>query len=144
MADNLLTRRCTDCGKDYTGPTRRGRCNPCRNRAEYHQDIDKSRAKANQRARYLKHKYGLDVSSYAAMLEAQGGVCAVCGGDQPGYGRQRFHVDHDHSCCAGSKSCGKCIRGLLCGGCNVGLAQFRDNPETLERAAAYLRTDCHS
>ena len=30
-------------------------------------------------------------------------------------------------------------RGLLCYFCNVGIQKFRDNPDNLERAAAYLR-----
>lgn len=32
-----------------------------------------------------------------------------------------FHIDHDHSCCNGGTSCGKCIRGLLCRSCNMSL-----------------------
>lgn len=39
--------------------------------------------------------------------------CPICG--QSGGER---HVDHDHSCCQGSYSCGKCIRGLVCSECN--------------------------
>ena len=31
-------------------------------------------------------------------------------------------IDHDHRCCPGSESCGKCIRGILCSSCNTGLA----------------------
>ena len=37
-----------------------------------------------------------------------------------------LEVDHDHSCCEGGNSCGKCIRGVLCRGCNM-LAYSVDN-----------------
>ena len=54
------------------------------------------------------------------MLEAQGGLCAVCRG--PEVVRKRLAVDHDHRCCEfGAKppSCGECLRGLLCTHCNT-------------------------
>jgi len=35
--------------------------------------------------------------------------------------------DHDHVCCSGKKSCGKCLRGLLCHGCNTKLGALENN-----------------
>lgn len=65
---------------------------------------------------YLWTKYHITPERYLELLEAQEGVCAIC--KRPP-GERRLHVDHDHSCCpAASKSCGKCVRGLLCFSCN--------------------------
>jgi hypothetical protein len=74
------------------------------------------------------------------MLAAQGGGCAICGATEPG-GRGTFHVDHDHGCCAGTnrKTCGSCVRGLLCNGCNIGLGAFADDTTRLAAAIAYLQ-----
>lgn len=87
----------------------------------------------------LKAKFGITVEKYEEMLAAQGGKCAVCGTNDPG-GRwgTAFPIDHDHSCCPGPKSCGKCIRGLVCSPCNVGLGAFGDDVDRLMAAAAYL------
>lgn len=59
--------------------------------------------------------------------------CQICGSFE------KPSIDHDHNCCPGNKSCGKCIRGVLCRGCNSGLGMFGDDPEKLEAAAGYLR-----
>jgi len=103
-----------------------------RRRAEYLANREKYAARNLLR-------YGVTVEQYDALLAAQGGGCAICGSKDP-RGRGRFHVDHDHSCCPGQKSCGQCVRGLLCGGCNPGLGAFGDDPERLIAAAAYLIT----
>jgi hypothetical protein len=48
------------------------------------------------------------------------------------------HIDHDHSCCRGKKSCGTCVRGLACGDCNTGVGLFGDDPERMRRVADSL------
>lgn len=68
------------------------------------------------------------------MLYARG-KCDSCGVDGD---FTSLHIDHDHACCVGFKTCGKCTRGLLCMGCNVGLGAFGDSPERLRMAALYL------
>lgn len=60
--------------------------------------------------------------------------CAVCGD----LNATRYAVDHDHMCCPGAGSCGKCVRGVLCQPCNVGLGSFRDDPVRLRAAIEYL------
>lgn len=51
------------------------------------------------------------------------------------------HIDHDHACCAGPMSCGACIRGVLCGSCNMAFGQYERllNQATTEALASYLR-----
>lgn len=85
----------------------------------------------------LMYRYRITLDRYRELLADQNGLCAVCGVSQ---GEEYFCVDHDHSCCPGTRSCGKCIRGLLCRPCNMGLGYLKDSPEILEEAARYLRT----
>ena len=88
-------------------------------------------------ARKTMGRLGMTPERYEEMLASQGGVCAICRGDDPGTGK-RFAIDHDHSCCPGRRSCGKCVRGLLCQKCNRGLGLFNDDPERLEAAVRFL------
>jgi len=77
----------------------------------------------------LVKRYSLTLDEYNALLAGQNHKCAICGKD-PDRETRRFCVDHDHQT-------GK-VRGLLCNKCNVGLANFTDNPGTLRAAAHYL------
>jgi protein-arginine kinase activator protein McsA len=76
-----------------------------------------------------KTKYNFPQELYDERLNDQGGVCAICGTDNPG-GRGQFHADHNHST---NKP-----RGVLCHNCNVALGNFKDNPELLQKAIVYL------
>jgi hypothetical protein len=102
-----------------------------------HQAEDPEGYRRYMRAAKLRSNYGITPKQYADMLEAQGGVCAICGSPDPG-GKPHFAVDHDHSCCPGSRSCGRCVRGLLCAKCNNGIGMFADSPDRLRGAIAYL------
>lgn len=80
-------------------------------------------------------KYGVTIECIDEMLIEQGGSCSICRRPIS----DDYHVDHDHACCAGYKSCGRCVRGLLCSGCNLMLGMAKDSIPTLEAAIAYLR-----
>jgi hypothetical protein len=73
--------------------------------------------------RILWINYCLTLEQYNEMLGKQGGVCAMCQAPPEELDRS-LCVDHDHTCCSGPKTCGKCIRGLLCVSCNVFLGKF--------------------
>lgn len=104
-----------------------------RRRRKYHGD-------PTGKDRTLRFKYGITQAERDAMLVVQGG-CAICGATE--HGGRDWCVDHDHNCCPGKKSCGKCIRGVLCFGCNVGLGAFRDDADRMALAIAYLKQEIH-
>lgn len=87
------------------------------------------------RKRTLKSVYGLTLEEYDRILDNQGGVCAIC--HQPP-GSVPLCVDHDHSCCSGGRSCGKCVRGLICRDCNEMLGHADDNIDRIRMAIEYL------
>lgn len=95
----------------------------------------------NRRRESRLRKYGLTPEQFDELLAAQGGRCKICGTDNPVRGTrvETWCVDHDHACCPGKTSCGKCVRGLLCSHCNRGLGFFGDSLTIIESAAAYLR-----
>lgn len=72
---------------------------------------------------------------YSDLLARQQGLCLMC--LQPPPDTRNMSVDHDHRCCPGEKSCGACVRGLLCLRCNTALGIIEN--EDIQRAAfAYL------
>ncbi|MFG3276233.1 endonuclease domain-containing protein [Streptomyces luteogriseus] len=96
-----------------------------------------TRCKRCHKAKALEGTYGVALDWYWHMLEQQGGKCAICR-DVNNSGRH-LYVDHDHGCCPGLKSCGQCVRALLCDSCNRAIGLMRDDAERLEAAAAYVR-----
>lgn len=126
-----MRKTCSKCGleKDFEDFCRRKsspdgreyRCKPCHNAAnrEY-----VKRKYGNSRHYHLKQRFGIGAAEVNEMIETQGGICPIC------RKRPAVHVDHDHKT-------GK-VRAILCEMCNGGLGQFRDNPETIRKAIAYL------
>jgi len=96
--------------------------------ARYRAEKGKKRYPEWERAYHLKTKYGITVEEYDALLEQQGGCCAICGTDDPK--KKFFSVDHDHQT-------GK-VRGLLCQPCNLGLGHVREDLDVVMSMAAYL------
>ncbi len=123
----------------------------CRNCGEYFKEKDMKNSKVGQYkgisycktcAPLLGHirnvkKYGITIDQYHEMLEKQNYSCKICGLKESTY-RKRLSIDHDHLCCPGVKSCGKCIRGLLCHYCNMGLGSFKDDVSLIKKAIEYL------
>ncbi|ABE67698.1 hypothetical protein Wildcat_93 [Mycobacterium phage Wildcat] len=84
-------------------------------------------------------RYRLTPQQFSAMYETQAGRCAIC--IEP-IEIETCCIDHDHKCCPGNRSCGRCVRGLLCKSCNHGLGDFREDELIMNRAIAYVaKTD---
>lgn len=75
----------------------------------------------NARDRYLLETYNMTKIEYADMYLQQEGKCKIQVCD-----REATHIDHDHKCCPGRKSCGACVRGLLCDPCNRDLGMLEN------------------
>lgn len=91
-------------------------------------------ARMNGALQNLK-RYNMTPEKLQEMMAAQGNKCLIC---PRTFAEFVPHIDHDHTCCPGGGSCGKCIRGLLCVDCNRGLGSFRDSADLLRAAADYL------
>ena len=78
--------------------------------------------------RHLQRKYGLNLTIYNSMLQAQNGVCTICFSPST---YRRLDVDHDHATGA--------IRGLLCSWCNKYIMAQRNTLDVLESAVRYTK-----
>jgi hypothetical protein len=122
---------CRDCEKYFFSESftlRKGnttRCNEC--------------AIIHQHKKTIK-KHGITYERYIEIYNQQNGKCKICNNIETSY-RSRLSIDHDHSCCPGSNSCGKCIRGLLCTSCNMALGSAKDSVEILQNMINYLKNN---
>jgi hypothetical protein len=150
---NFGYRQCPECGEtkplpddfsNTTTSTKTGmtsRCKACvsgYSRAWRAQVASDGSGRNSYRRRLLRD-YNITPGRFDEILASQGRCCAICGSSEPH--ASDWAIDHDHACCPTRKrSCGKCVRGLLCVRCNVGLSYFSDNPEALSAAGEYIRT----
>lgn len=155
-----MTKTCKSCGKDkpFTaeffvrrldrprGSGLRGKCLECesiknaewvsrpevkRRRNAMERERYRDPKRVQRKARYM-YQFGMTIEDYDTLLEKQGGVCAVCKGEQSPPER-RFCIDHCHL--SGN------VRGLLCFSCNVAIGHFRDSEDLMLSAIKYLRAN---
>ncbi|MFD3734986.1 endonuclease VII domain-containing protein [Streptomyces sp. NPDC058632] len=101
--------------------------------AEWHRDASASdglstRCKACRavqgRQEHLKRQYGITEAERDGSTASQEGACRIC------LSAPAAHVDHCHET-------GR-VRGVLCFSRNAALGQFKDRPDAIRRAAAYV------
>ena len=113
---------CTECGK----------IKPLSERCDEFNICFQCRKKRVMRAA-MKKWYHISEDEYNAMLAKQDGKCAICGkGFDLSSKNERTPVCIDHCHKTGE------FRGLLCRYCNQGLGHFKDDPQLLAAAIAYL------
>lgn len=96
-------------------------CKPCRT------EIRQEYIKKNPHKRHRRAKLGITLEQYNDLLTKQNGKCAICFSVDK---NRALSVDHCHL--TGQ------IRGLLCTSCNNALGLFKDNVETIIKAASYV------
>ena len=134
----IKKRKCCICGlekrlKDFwkCDPYRCKSCEGKRNKKYFAENKDKKR-KYNLTP--LAKELGISADElydiYNHLFEQQKGMCAICGIHQSEI-KKSFAVDHNHK--TGQ------IRGLLCGNCNLGLGNFRESIEIIDKTKSYLK-----
>ena len=84
--------------------------------------------------RQLRQTYGMTLTEFNAIIQAQEGFCASCRVKLETRFKKRSRtkacVDHNHK--------SKRNRGILCFDCNMALGFFHENPLTTMNAVIYL------
>lgn len=134
---------CFYCKEPFMN-TRKGavlkHCDGCTPRHEAELEWRRQVLKKSDRQKKLANRarWRRKLSRVGLSLEWLEGVeiqCGICGTKHPG--KKGWCLDHDHNCC--STGCPKCVRGLLCGCCNLGLGFFKDNIDNLQRAIEWVK-----
>lgn len=125
--------------RDNRGRKQCSKCSEWKSAEEFSADAGssdnlRSSCTTCERERKLIARYGITLDQYYDILNRQNGVCAICLKES----EKSLHVDHDHDCCPGRNSCGKCVRSFLCSNCNTAIGLMDDSPDRLMDAAIYL------
>ena len=119
-----LQARCIECCKADAKAAFDANPEPYRKRA-------RERDPEEQRWAKILKKYGLTKEQYYAILDKQGGHCALCPATTSGHNMtDLLLVDHCHNT--------NTVRGLLCQDCNLLLGCVKDKRKRLIAAMFYL------
>ena len=121
--------RCVLCVKNHDSTSEAKLAKQKYRKTEKFRTTHRQYSQSNQR----RFRYGLSEAVFTEMLVSQNSSCAICHIVLDSTSKNLTpHLDHDHS--------NECIRGLLCGSCNLLLGHAKDNPATLKSAVTYLET----
>lgn len=132
--DGTIVADCLVCGKSNPEGRRKYCSAECLRTAQlekirrWNVDHPERRAESGARSQAKRRRTRHNLPPDTALPD----LCEICGV------KAHLHVDHDHTCCPGKYSCGKCVSGFLCNNCNNGLGRFKDDPNLLRSAAEYI------
>lgn len=111
----------------------RNECKECS--AAYYRDYykkypDRYKEKSKNQKHHKRH--GLSDDQYDFLINLHGGMCHLC------LTKEASRIDHDHSCCNKNRSCGKCVRGVLCNSCNTAIGLLKEDAQTINRIEEYI------
>lgn len=93
---------------------------------------EKIKMNSGKSPNWKRHK--LTKEQFDNLISLYNGKCHSC------KDRDAVNIDHDHKCCPSARSCGKCIRGILCNQCNSSLGLLNDDLEKINKLFEYLNS----
>jgi len=141
-------KKCNKCGEEKdlelfakgTGykDGRRGTCKKCHTAyvTKYYNDRPDKKAAKNKmnniyQANWKRHH--ITEEKFIEMFKLHNGLCHSCKENAA------MVIDHDHKCCNKPRSCGKCVRGLLCNQCNTAVGLLGDNRQKIKKLLEYIK-----
>src|ERR1700688_4304401 len=127
LCGKWMNRAETTCARK---PGNKGECRTAKARADTRASKTERRvggmidpeARSRWSRKHRRSRYSISQKQFDWLLEAQDYACAMCHGP---FGEGVICIDHDHACCPDEKkSCGQCVRGLLCLSCNTSLGHI--------------------
>lgn len=90
----------------------------------------------------LKSVYNVTEDAYNWLAWSQNYVCFMCDELDSRITKDglpyNLSVDHDHRCCSENRSCGKCVRHLLCMKCNTLVGIVESKPKLYHLLKDYI------
>lgn len=107
-------------------------------RAYHHAHPEQARESSRRWREANVNRHGMSRVEWLEIIDRQGGCCYLCSEPLDLVTPRKVHVDHDHRCCPGNRSCRYCRRGVACHACNSAIGILRDDPARLRRIADNL------
>lgn len=118
---------------------RRGTCKRCHtnymlNYYKNNPDKNREKIKLNTKPKAAWKRHRITEEQYNKLYSLYDGKCHSCKKNEA------ICIDHDHLCCQSNRSCGKCVRGILCHHCNTALGLLKDDVNVIILLAEYARS----